>query len=38
MVPAFEALVAASPEDIRPAVEAVIATDAEPGDPEFDEP
>ena len=37
--PAFEALVAASPEDIRPTVEEVIANaQAGPGSPEFDEP
>jgi hypothetical protein len=37
--PAFEALVAASPEEIRPTVEEVIANaESGPGDPAFDEP
>jgi hypothetical protein len=37
--PAFEALVAASPDDIRPTVEEVIANaQTGPGSPEFDEP
>jgi hypothetical protein len=38
MGPAFEALVAAAPEDVRPAVDDVIANaSAGPGDPAFDE-
>ena len=38
MGPAFEAVVAAAPEDVRPMVEDVLAhADAGPGDPAFDE-
>ncbi len=37
--PALEALVAASPEEVRPAVEEVVANaESGPGDPAFDEP